>query len=586
MIARFAAVLLFCVGLLALAQDQGRALPPLISTGRVLLGGSNLACGGGVCVPASNLVIATSVRRVVAGFSQAALTLTNAASASGTVGYTAAGDMDAKALTRFCGNTPCYMQGAAEQSGVAGTFQQLNAVNFQPTISPAGLPAITCGGYDNSASQIQYLRAQNNVSLTGDMTVAAVVNVAGSLNGTIITDRGNTTPFNGWSLQTGTANPGSKVASYQSTTKGATPSADTTSVWTTWPIRIIVSRISGALQFYINGIATSAPTGHGNPSAANAIPVLCAGFTNSTAGAGMKGSIKEVLVYSTGFNSTQVAALDANLAAYFPPVTNTPYQGTTSLVTSSLGNASGQGLQQAGGTNQFERTQPFTLAAATKMFGTPAVAAVLYTNVLNVGPFTGCCEFFVDTSCLLHARIIASFPTLYAGKISSINLCDGNWHTVTYSYDGSGLAVGMLLYVDGSPDSNATVEADTLGANTTIGANNIPSICTQAGEANFTCDKGPLGFLVMYNVAKSPAYISTNMANNGTAPPNDADAITYFTTFPTSGTNVTDGAATPHNGTLTNCTGATCGWPYLLNRDLGLPGHANDNSPVGLAIAG
>lgn len=512
-------------------------------------------------VPQTGLVTAVSVRKVVPTFTGAVMGVRATSGGTANIGFLASGNLDTATATATCTPNPCFITSLADQTGTAGNFTQANAA-FQPalTISVAGgAPTIACGGYDNSAAQIQIMRAANSVSLTADMTVSAVVYITGSLTGAIYTDRGNLTPFNGWSIGAGLANPGNKFGFYQSTTKGATASPDTTSLWNTWPAVLTVTRTSGTIQFYVNGVATSSVAGHGNPSAADSLPVLCSNYTNNTPSNGMKGAVSEVLVYNSALTGSTLTQLINSQKRYFPPTSNVPYQGAAGLVTSSLGNAAGQTLTQAGGVNQFENTQAFTLGAQFKCIGAPAVATVLYTNVLNTSPFTGATEFFINPNGFLHARVISNFPNNYAGKHGSIQMCDGKSHTVAYSYSGSKTAAGMILYEDGVVDPAPIVEADTL-TGTSIGANNIPSICTQAGELNFTC-QGPLGFLVLYNVVKSAGYITTNFTPPHT-PPCDSDAVTCFFNFPTTGvTTVTDGAAVPHNGTVATGTGATMSFP-------------------------
>jgi hypothetical protein len=155
----------------------------------------------------------------------------------------------------------------------------------------------------------------------------------------------------------------------------------------------------------------------------------------------------------------------------------------------------------------------------------------------------------------LHVRIINNIVGNYVGKVGSKSYCDGKWHTMTYTYDGSSTAAGVLIYEDGVIDPAPTVESDTLSA-TIISGSQAPFICSQNGNPDFNC-RGPIGYLRLYNVAKSSVFIATNMTPPA-VPPCDASALTCFDFQNDTGTTVTDLAATPHNGTLTS---AQQWWP-------------------------
>ena len=111
---------------------------------------------------------------------------------------------------------------------------------------------------------------------------------------------------------------------------------------------------------------------------------------------------------------------------------------------------------------QYERTQPWTVMAAIKMFSKPpsGKANTIFTNVLAGKPYSGY-EFWVNSSGFLHVRLINNIANSYIGKIGRTNVCDGKWHFVAATYDGSSSAAGVNIYLDGTLQA-MTTESDTL----------------------------------------------------------------------------------------------------------------------------
>lgn len=207
----------------------------------------------------------------------------------------------------------------------------------------------------------------------------------------------------------------------------------------------------------------------------------------------------------------------------------------------------------AGNVNQFERTQPWTIMAAIYQTAmpTPSVsgASVISTNVTTGPAFPGY-ELFIDAtpSGKLHVRIISNFGTnIYVGKSGSTNVCDGKWHVVAATYDGSSLASGIRIFVDGVEETY-TVEIDALGSNSIVAAGQELYVGNQKNSLGFNMI-GAMDEYSISNVVRSPAFIAAH-ATPATIRFLDANVVLNYRFEEGSGTTVADQSASGFTGTL------------------------------------
>jgi Concanavalin A-like lectin/glucanases superfamily len=168
---------------------------------------------------------------------------------------------------------------------------------------------------------------------------------------------------------------------------------------------------------------------------------------------------------------------------------------------------------------QYEYTQPWTVIAAINLLhypnnGTSGVTGIIFTTVPShlAGSFPGY-ELWVNGSGLLHSRILSEVSG-FIGKYGTTNLADGKWHVVAATYDGSGLASGLNLYVDGVLET-MTTESDNLGGHSIKGTNptypNNYLIGNQTDE-NFGFP-GAIGLFRQFNVVKVLSDIQAYAVN-------------------------------------------------------------------------
>ena len=98
---------------------------------------------------------------------------------------------------------------------------------------------------------------------------------------------------------------------------------------------------------------------------------------------------------------------------------------------------------------------------------------------------------------------------------SGIPVNDGNWHQVAFTYDGSALAAGVKIYIDGAVDPASTVAFDTLGTNTIQNTVSFNIGSRDDGlNHNFT---GAIDDVQVYNSVLSSNSMFALFKNPGTA---------------------------------------------------------------------
>jgi hypothetical protein len=176
---------------------------------------------------------------------------------------------------------------------------------------------------------------------------------------------------------------------------------------------------------------------------------------------------------------------------------------------------------------QYERTQPWTVMAAIKMFSKPPSdrANIIFTNVLAGKPYSGY-EFWVDENGFLHVRLINNIANDYIGKIGTTNVCDGKWHFVAATYDGSSSAVGVNIYLDGALQA-MTTESDTL-TGSIVAAGQLMLIGNQNGRSSTYFARGYIDEFSIHNVVRSASYIAAISPTNLPAIDSNVQLMYHF----------------------------------------------------------
>ena len=147
-------------------------------------------------------------------------------------------------------------------------------------------------------------------------------------------------------------------------------------------------------------------------------------------------------------------------------------------------------------------------------------------------------------------------PSLWVLTTNTYN--DGNWHHAAVTYNGSGFASGVVIYVDGV-SVPISIAQNSLGSNSVLTSAPL-LIGTRAGAANFP---GKLDQVRIWNVVRTPSEISLNMNNclSGSEP----GLVALYDFEEGSGTILTDKTSNGNNGNILNSpawvTGMSCTSP-------------------------
>jgi hypothetical protein len=205
----------------------------------------------------------------------------------------------------------------------------------------------------------------------------------------------------------------------------------------------------------------------------------------------------------------------------------------------------------AGSVLTYEYTQPWTSMAATRLSVKPITASMIFTNVTTSAAFPGY-ELWYDSSGFLSVRIINNIATPhYIGVKSTVSLADNTWHVVGATYDGSGTAAGVILYVDGVAVSKTT-ESDTLAGLSITGGSHTFVIGNQTNHTDFVMGRD-IGYFSLANVARDAAYMAAHGASTTKETVNAQHSLFYGMTEG-AGTSVTDTSANGFTGTLSTST--------------------------------
>jgi hypothetical protein len=269
--------------------------------------------------------------------------------------------------------------------------------------------------------------------------------------------------------------------------------------------------------------------------------VTSVNFGSWNGGSEFGGYLRRLIVYPRKLSLADVQTITQQYAPYTALVP-TVFKGNHSIQCSS-----GQEVS-AGNVLQYQYTQPWTFICAVAKKVRPQSAALIFGDVGN-SPYYGY-ELWVDNAGSLHVRILASLSH-YIGVYGSIDVCDGAWHVIGATYDGSGSAAGVKLYVDGVADTVYT-ESDNLGGNSITVSNDTWKVGNQVGYQTSYYFGGALDEVTLSNVARNASYMSAH-ATAATMPAvSDGNVQIHYAFEEGTGTTTADDSGNSYTGTLTS----------------------------------
>lgn len=268
------------------------------------------------------------------------------------------------------------------------------------------------------------------------------------------------------------------------------------------------------------------------------------GATNTNTGP-LSGRVYGMSLYSSTPSDPLIAANELYYRSLLPIstiVAPVRFDGAPALKFTSSGAAT------VGSVLAKDWNEPWSVMAAVKLIGHPSYATLIFTNV-RATPYPGY-EIYVDFDGFPHVRILHSYvASQYLGVVGTVDVCDGKWHIIGASVDGSGNASGVKIYVDGVQQTT-TVEIDALGGLSSIGGTQTLIVGNQFDHltaGDFTM-MDSLGFFALSNIARDATYFATYAT---TRPPVDGNTYLAYSLSEGTGTTLTDLSGGGNNATLT-----------------------------------
>jgi hypothetical protein len=203
----------------------------------------------------------------------------------------------------------------------------------------------------------------------------------------------------------------------------------------------------------------------------------------------------------------------------------------------------------AGTILQYDRAQPWTVMTALNVSQLTGMGAnVIFTNVV-APPYSGY-EMYLDENGKITVQLMSDYRQgmgRWIRVVGSQNVCDGNWHVVAATYDGSSKAAGIKVYVDGVQDANTTVISDNLSGSTVSSGPLI--IGNQMDALNMFHFNGALDNFIVFNDVRSPFYIVAH-ATSANPPSVDSNTALYYALEEGAGETTVDWSSNHYNGTL------------------------------------
>jgi Concanavalin A-like lectin/glucanases superfamily len=450
------------------------------------------------------------------------------------IGFTTQGLLDWNAANTFANGSSLYVMTWYDQSGHGN-----NAIATSYQTAPF---LINSGG---NGPQITFSGAAGTLDIGGviglnsDFTIGLYMQQNGYLAGTPIEcwDEAD-----GWVLYLN----GSAIGQVDTIFNGTVEPGDTSNLLAGSLHQVAITRASGNTNYYVDNAITKTITTSSSNSTANA-------FIGSFQGSAFpfQGMISDLYIYTSALSNTQLSTIYNNELLAIPPTGFQNYYNGKCAIQAEIA-----APITFGNVLEFEFTQPWTMYAAVQVLhpGGITEAGIIsnidHSNDLFQGYFFGMLSS-VGTPFVVGAltvRLINSIPANQAFEIQgSKSIIDGKIHCVVATYDGSGLAAGVKLYIDGVEDT-VDIVSDTLGGNSIVGPDQILAVGGQVNDTD--CISGRVGFAQIDTVVRSQAYIAENFTLSVTPPNDGANTVLRLLLTEGTGTTTADTSSSGLTGTL------------------------------------
>jgi hypothetical protein len=197
----------------------------------------------------------------------------------------------------------------------------------------------------------------------------------------------------------------------------------------------------------------------------------------------------------------------------------------------------------------FEYTQPWTCISKIKVTAhTTSFGQLIFTNANSLNSPIAGYEFWLDESSTgrLRVRIISDFNNNFFLDVEgSTNLVDSTYHVVAATYDGSGTAAGVKIYVDGVAETLTTI-IDALGTGTIIAGGQNFIVGNQIATTDALL--GKMAWIQLQNVSRTSGQIAAIT----TLPAVTANTVLSLPFTEGSGQVVGDVSSNAFKGAITN----------------------------------
>lgn len=263
------------------------------------------------------------------------------------------------------------------------------------------------------------------------------------------------------------------------------------------------------------------------------------------------GNIKMLMVYPRIFTNAEIAT--GSLPVPFAGA-HSIYFGQNVAVNGNLAISTPRITAGSQAVLQWGKAQAWSCVAAINCQSGPVAsgAGIIFTTCnANDGVFGGY-ELWIDNIGVgaggrLRTRLINHVTTHWIDVQGSSNVCDGVTHKVAMSYDGSGVAAGVKMYVDGVAET-LTVTGDTLAG---VDINVAPSFLTVGNQ--FGWPYSMCGMLDEFYLCKgvlSQATIAAFTSAGAQATIDGANAMLAYGFNEGTGTTAADASSNGFTGTL------------------------------------
>jgi len=251
-------------------------------------------------------------------------------------------------------------------------------------------------------------------------------------------------------------------------------------------------------------------------------------------------AVRAVALYNTVLTDAQVLAVCRAI----------PGSPVVAPVNFGLGGSS-TNYADLGNVLDYEYTQAWSCGVTFRRnFVASKYADILFTNVTANAPYPGY-EFFILGNVLCVRIINSTSAPHYIEVVGSTNVLDGQIHRAWATYDGSGTAAGVKIYLDGALET-LVVNVNNLAGNSIVAAGQSWRIINQQAADWYL--NGRIKDLVLDSVVRNATYVGLN-SNPSVAPNPDAGNRQLLLLFnERTGTVAADTSGNGYNATLSSAS--------------------------------